>query len=48
LARPRAGEIASGWVRSVPVSRVALVAGAFGLGLLLASVLGHRSEADRD
>jgi len=48
LARPRAGEIASGWVRSVPVSRVALVAGAFGLGLLLASVLAHRPGTDSD
>jgi hemerythrin-like domain-containing protein len=46
LARPRVGEIVSGVVRSTPPSTLAMVAGAFGIGLLAAALLGRREESD--
>ena len=46
LARPRVGEILSGVVRSTPKSTLLMVAGAFGIGLLAAALLGRRDERD--
>ena len=46
LARPRVGEIVSGMVRSTPPSTVVMLAGAFGIGLLAALLLGRRDERD--
>lgn len=43
LARPRVGEIASSVVRSTPLKTVALVAAAFGVGLILGGAGRNRS-----
>ncbi len=44
LARPRVGEIVSGVVRSTPPSTVMMVAGAFGIGLLAALLIGRSNQ----
>jgi hemerythrin-like domain-containing protein len=46
LARPRAGEIVSGLVRSTPPSTALMLAGAFGVGLLAALLVGRSEERD--
>lgn len=46
LARPRMGEIVSGVVRSTPRSTALMLAGAFGVGLLAALLLGRSEERD--
>ena len=46
LARPRVGEMVSGVLRSTPPSTLVAVAGAFGIGLLAATLIGRRVERD--
>jgi hemerythrin-like domain-containing protein len=46
LARPRAGEIVSGLVRSTPPSTALMLAGAVGVGLLAAMLVGRSEERD--
>jgi len=44
LARPRAGDIASSMVRSLPRSTIAMMVAAFGIGLVVAGVGRRRGE----